>query len=164
MITLKIKRIEIQGFRAFGKSVQALDFNSLIACVLGPNSQGKTSLAEAFEFLLTGQIVRRVLLASTQDEFADALRNVHMPKSLPTFVQATLVADNKTYVVKRTLIADYSKKQDCQSVLHIGGMVATEADLVTLAACLTERLKIFRFTAGFVGLAGFHRVESSNGI
>jgi hypothetical protein len=28
----------------------------------------------------------------------------------------------------------------------------------------SQRLKIFRFTAGFGGLAGFHRVESSNGI
>ena len=79
MTTPRINKIEIQGFRAFGKNAQALAFSSPIAAIWAPNSQGKTSLAEAFEFLLTGQIVRRQLMASTQDEFADALRNAHMP-------------------------------------------------------------------------------------
>jgi DNA repair exonuclease SbcCD ATPase subunit len=59
MITLKIRRLEIQGFRAFGQTAQLLEFHSPIICISGRNSQGKTSLAEAFEFLFTGQIVRR---------------------------------------------------------------------------------------------------------
>ena len=60
--------------------VQTLEFPSpALAAVWGPNSQGKTSLAEAVEFLLTGQIVRRALMASDQDDFADALCNVHLP-------------------------------------------------------------------------------------
>jgi hypothetical protein len=133
-----IKQIEVQGFRAFGKSAQFLAFNSLIACVWGPNSQGKTSLAEAIEFLLTGQIVRRELLASAQDEFADALRNVHMPKDLPVYVQATIAANGKSYFVKRTLSADYGKKQDCQSILEIDGKAATEADLAMLGIVLSQ--------------------------
>jgi recombinational DNA repair ATPase RecF len=62
-----ISKLEIQGFRAFGRAVQTLDLPSLLAAVCGPNSQGKTSLAEAVEFLLTGQIVRRALMASSQD-------------------------------------------------------------------------------------------------
>jgi hypothetical protein len=138
MRTLKIKRIEIQGFRAFGKNAQTLDFNSLIACIWGPNSQGKTSLAEAFEFLFTGEILRRALLASAQDEFADALRNVHMPQEFAVFVEAMLVADDKTHVVRRTLVADYGKKQDCQSVLHIDGKVATEADFAAIGVVLSQ--------------------------
>jgi hypothetical protein len=133
-----IKQIEVQGFRAFGKSAQSLVFNSLIACVWGPNSQGKTSLAEAIEFLLTGQIVRRELLASAQDEFTDALRNVHMPKDLPVYVQAAIEANGKSYVVKRTLSADYGKKQDCQSTLAIDGKTATEADLAKLGIALSQ--------------------------
>src|SRR6266545_6263036 len=60
----RINKIEIQGFRAFGAKPQTLVFSSPIAAVWGANSQGKTSLAEAFEFLLTGATVRRELLAS----------------------------------------------------------------------------------------------------
>jgi recombinational DNA repair ATPase RecF len=82
MAGLRINKVEIQGFRAFGRKGQTLAFGSAIAAVWAPNSQGKTSLAEAFEFLLTGEIVRRQLMASTQDEFADALRNAHMPPAM----------------------------------------------------------------------------------
>jgi hypothetical protein len=39
-------------------------------------------------------------------------------------------------------------------MMAAGGIVAVQA----------QRLKIFQFMAGFGGLAGFHRVESSNGI
>jgi hypothetical protein len=76
MSPCRIKTLEIQGFRAFGRNGQRLDLPSLLAAVWESNSQGKTSLAEAVEFLLTGQIVRRALMASSQDEFADALRAI----------------------------------------------------------------------------------------
>ena len=80
----------MQGFRAFGKNPQKLDFTSSLAVVWAPNSQGKTSLAEAFEFLLTGTTVRCDLLASSQDEFANSLRNAPVPKSHPVYVQAQI--------------------------------------------------------------------------
>ena len=135
---MKISNIEIQGFRAFGKIAQTLAFNSLIACIWGPNSQGKTSLAEAIEFLITGQIVRRELLSSTQDEFTDALRNVHMPKDLPVYVELILTGPAGPRVIRRSLTADYGKKQDCQTVLQIDGHLATEADLVALGIVLSQ--------------------------
>ena len=48
----KIKWIEINGFRSFGDGPQRLEFASPVAVAWGPNSQGKTSIAEAFEFQL----------------------------------------------------------------------------------------------------------------
>ena len=74
----RIKSLSVRGFRAYGAAVQTLNLQTDIAVVWGPNSTGKTSLAEAFEFLLTGSIARRELMASSQDEFADALRNAHL--------------------------------------------------------------------------------------
>ena len=43
-------QFELQGFRSFGQGMNSstLDMPSLIAAIWGPNSQGKTSLAEAF--------------------------------------------------------------------------------------------------------------------
>ena len=139
MASSKINKIEIQGFRAFGRKRQTLSFGSLLAAVWAPNSQGKTSLAEAFEFLLTGQIVRRKLMASTQDEFADALRNAHMPAEMPAYVEAEITgADGKPHKVRRNLISDYGKRQDCQSTLQIDGKDARESDLSVLGIVLSQ--------------------------
>ena len=139
MTSPKINKIEIQGFRAFGRKRQTLAFGSLLAAVWAPNSQGKTSLAEASEFLLTGQIVRRQLMASTQDEFADALRNAHMPAGMPAYVEADITgADGTPHKVRRTLISDYAKRQNCQSTLQIDGKDAQESDLAALGIVLSQ--------------------------
>ena len=139
MLGPRIQKIEIQGFRAFGREMQTLDLNSSIAMVWGPNSQGKTSLAEAFEFLLTGQISRRELMASSQDEFADALRNAHMPPTAEVFVRAEIMAsDSSIHTVRRSLAADYSKKQGCQTTLEIDGRTASEHDLASVGIVLSQ--------------------------
>lgn len=125
----QLEWIEVQGFRAFGEA-QRLELGTQLAVIWGPNSQGKTSLAEAFEFLLTGTIVRRELMASSQDEFADALRNAHLPAELSVFVQAGFRSQNgSAHEVKRTLLRDFEKKAACESRLEIDGVPATEADL-----------------------------------
>jgi AAA domain len=135
----RIRKIEIQGFRSFGQESQTLAFPSLLAAVWGPNSQGKTSLAEAFEFLLTGQIVRRDLLASSQDEFADALRNAHLPSSTQTFVRVELEgSDGVMHSIKRRLVADYGKKQDCKTTLEIDGKTANEKAFEGLGIVLSQ--------------------------
>lgn len=139
MALCRISRLDIQGFRAFGRSAQALEFPSLLAAVLGSNSQGKTSLAEAIEFLLTGEIVRRSLMASGQDEFADALRNAHLPYGTEVVVRATVIApDGKPRTIKRVLKTDYGKKQNCTSVLEIDGKAAAETDLAAIGIVLSQ--------------------------
>ncbi|RWB39720.1 MAG: hypothetical protein EOQ46_26120 [Mesorhizobium sp.] len=139
MALCKINKLEIQGFRAFGRNPQTLEFPSLLAAIWGPNSQGKTSLAEAVEFLLTGEIVRRALMASGQDEFADSLRNAHLPAGAEVFVQATILGiDGKEYVVRRTLTTDYGKKQECTTALTVDGAPSEEAGLAALGIRLSQ--------------------------
>ena len=135
----KIHKLEIQGFRAFGQQKQTLELAGPIAAVWGPNSQGKTSLAEAFEFLLTGQIVRRAMMASSQDEFADALRNAHIPAEIPVYVEAEIVdASGQPHTVRRMLVSDYGKRDDCRTALVIDGTPAGEADLLALGIVLSQ--------------------------
>jgi AAA domain len=139
MSPCRISKLEIQGFRSFGRDVQTLEFLSPLAAVWGPNSQGKTSLAEAVEFLLTGQIVRRSLMASGQDEFADALRNAHLPKDALCFVQATITdGDGTAHTIKRTLKTDYGKKQDCETKLEIDGAAVSEIALAGIGIVLSQ--------------------------
>lgn len=134
----KLKSLSIQGFRAFGSEEQTLKLSTIIAAVWGPNSTGKTSVAEAVEFLLTGKISRRQLTASAKDEFADALRNAHLPEGNQVVVSAVLEKpDGSTLEIRRTLVTDYSKREDCSSRLEIDGVDATRADLESVGIRLS---------------------------
>src|SRR5260370_5669618 len=135
----RISRVEIEGFRSFGAKLQTLALSPTITAVWGPNSKGKTSLAEACEFLLTGAIVRRELLASAKDEFADSLRNAHIPAATQVLIRAEIVgADSAAHTIVRTLTADYGKRQDCQSTLTIDGKPASEQNLTVLGIALSQ--------------------------
>lgn len=132
MAKARLKRIEIVGFRSFGQSAQSFEPPETLAVVWGSNSQGKTSLAEAVEFLFSGQIVRRELMASTKDEFAEALRNAHIGSACPTRVDAEILcADGQVRKLSRTLVEDYKRNSasGCVSKLMIDGVSASEADI-----------------------------------
>ena len=139
MTAPRLRSLTVKGFRAFGAAEQTLNLPADIAVVWGSNSTGKTSLAEAVEFLLTGRIARRELMASSQDEFADALRNAHLPPGQQVYVAATVIGpDGASHQVKRVLTADYAKKQDCKSSLKIDSKPSSEADLATLGVSLSQ--------------------------
>lgn len=136
---VRLKSLRVHGFRSFGQEPQALLIDSDIAVVWGPNSQGKTSLAEAIEFLLTGKIVRREMLASAQDEFADSLRNAHLPDATPVVISADVLdGAGQPRSITRTLTQDYQRRQDCSSQLHIDGVPAVQADLDALGLGLSQ--------------------------
>ena len=135
----RINKLTIRGFRSFGKSLQTLEFGGPLAAIWGPNSQGKTSLSEAFEFLLTGQIVRRQLMGSGKDEFADAIRNAHMPTEIQASIEAEIIdSDGQSRTLARTLISDYGKRDDCQSELKIDGIEVNEDELSGLGIVLSQ--------------------------
>ena len=137
----RIRSISVKGFRAYGAPAQTLNLPTDIAVVWGPNSKGKTSLAEAFEFLLTGRITRRKLTASSQDEFADALRNAHLADDENVSVTASITTPNsRNHSITRTLTSDYTKRQDCASRLEIDGAVATEDNLANFGLSLSQLL------------------------
>lgn len=133
----KIRWLEIEGFRAFGATRQRLEFSNNLQLLWGPNSQGKTSTAEAFEFLLTGRTVRREFLGSAKAEFNGCLRNVHLSTDAPVYV-AVGIEDGAGVVhdVKRVLLSDCTAQDDCTSVLTIDGQSAQ--DLGPLGFRLSE--------------------------
>jgi DNA repair exonuclease SbcCD ATPase subunit len=129
-MTVRVRKIDVQGFRSFGSNKQSITLPDTVTAVWGGNSQGKTSLAEAVEFLLTGQIARRELLASAKDEFSQSLRNAHLPATVPVFVEAEFVcADGKTRRLRRTLVADFDGNTPCQTKLELDGKLCTEAEI-----------------------------------
>jgi hypothetical protein len=89
---VKIKNITIQGFRGFNEE-HNIDFHDRLTLIYAPNSYGKTSITEAFEWLLYG-IRSKVEKADSKEEYKGSYRNRHLPESLTPFVKATFVDDN----------------------------------------------------------------------
>lgn len=54
---MKLKRIEVSGFKSFGKKA-VLEFNSQITAIVGPNGSGKSNVAEAIRFVLGEQSMK----------------------------------------------------------------------------------------------------------
>lgn len=134
---LRLRRLEVQGFRAFGAERQVLDFEKDLAFIYAPNSQGKTSLSEAIEFLLSGHTSRRDLQGSAVREFADALRNAHLPNGQEVVVHAVIIGiDGNQHIVERKLTRDYTAKDSCASTLTVNG--ATAADVTGIGIPLSQ--------------------------
>jgi hypothetical protein len=128
----RLQKLDLQGFRSFGTGRQTFNLSPTVTVVWGGNSQGKTSLAEGLEFLFTGQVARRELLASAKDEFAESLRNVHIPAAATVFVEAHIVCpDGATRRLRRTLVDDFKGSSACTSRLELDGAPCTEEDLAT---------------------------------
>jgi len=89
---VKIKSVIIQGFRGFNEE-RKIDFHDRLTLIYAPNSYGKTSISEAFEWLLYG-ITSKVEKADSKEEYKRLYRNRHLPESLTPFVKATFVDDN----------------------------------------------------------------------
>ena len=130
---MRLARLEIQGFRSFGPTTEQIDFEGEFAVIYGPNSQGKTSLAEAVEFLLTGSTARRQMVSSAVREFRDALRNAHLEPENEVFVRGTFVTDTgETRVAERRLTRDYGGQGTCVSALTVDGEPAANISAIGL--------------------------------
>ena len=90
---MKIKNITIQGFRGFNEE-RNIDFHDRLTLIYAPNSYGKTSISEAFEWLLYG-ITSKVEKADSKEEYKGSYRNRHLPESLTPIVKATFVDDDE---------------------------------------------------------------------
>jgi chromosome segregation ATPase len=86
---VKLRSLTVRGFRSFGAKAQTLECEGALTVVFGSNSQGKSSLVEATEFLLTGQTTRSQLHAGSKSEFAGCLRNVHLAPTEEVFVEGS---------------------------------------------------------------------------
>ena len=86
---MKIKSISIQGFRGFNEG-QTVHFHDRLTLIYAPNSYGKTSISEAFEWLLYG-ITSKVEKADSKDEYRGSYRNCHLPESLTPFVKTNFI-------------------------------------------------------------------------
>jgi predicted ATP-dependent endonuclease of OLD family len=76
---MELKRIKIAGFRGFNDE-QEVELDGDLIIVSGDNHTGKTSLAEALEWLFFGYTVRcrRGKDQYSKIEYRDIYRNAHV--------------------------------------------------------------------------------------
>ena len=109
-------------FRGFRQLERPINLNADLVTVYGRNSSGKTSLAEAIEWLLTERIKRREDGHPT--ELADFIVNRFRPEGQKTWVECDLTVDGETTRIRRVLVEDYgsNKNSHCTSRLFINGI------------------------------------------
>lgn len=134
MSRTSIVSIDVRGFRAFGTVPAHFELDAPLTVAHAGNSQGKTSLAEAVEFLLSGRSSRRELLGGAKAEYNDSLRNAHLPDDDDeVFVEAVLrTADGSLHRVRRNLTGDFGRGAECESRLLVDGSEVSDLSSVGL--------------------------------
>ena len=65
---MRLKRLEIQGFKSFGQPV-TLEFGPGITAIVGPNGSGKSNISDALRWVLGEQSVRSLRAAAWRISF-----------------------------------------------------------------------------------------------
>jgi hypothetical protein len=127
-------------FRGFLAVEAPVNLSGQLVVIYGRNSMGKTSLAEALEWLFTGTLARRAMgeLGNSR-ELEGCIGNQFRPQGAATWVEATFsVGDGTEVVLRRLLIEDFSsaKNARCKSILYCDGEVLDEREAEALLARL----------------------------
>ena len=126
---LSLVSIRPHYFRGFKALPDPIDVTGALIVIEGKNSSGKTSLAEALEFLFRGSLSRREEHGEgNPEELENCIQNHLRPSDESTFVEATFVRhsgtpDEKQIVLRRLLTKDYGTTSTsiCESKLHLDG-------------------------------------------
>ena len=75
---MRLLELTVRNFRGFGPEVDPIDLDADLVLLFGPNGHGKTSLAEAIEWLFYGTTKRRLRGEDySKAEYANTFANVH---------------------------------------------------------------------------------------
>ena len=124
--SIKIKSLQAHYFRGFRQSEGPVNLSGDFIVIEGRNSSGKTSLAEALEWLFSGSLSRRESSdAGNARELEDCVANQFRPAGIDTWVSASFAhtpegADVQEFSLRRVLTEDYGSTSNatCKSVLY----------------------------------------------
>ncbi len=92
---MKLKSIELNGFKSFGKKSR-LNFTHPLTCVVGPNGSGKSNVVEAFRFVMGEQSMKSLRGKSGKDLIFKGSGGV----SKLNRASVTITFDNKKRIFK----------------------------------------------------------------
>ena len=121
--TAETRLVSLQAnyFRGFRKQETPIDLSGDLVVIDGRNSSGKTSLAEAIEWLLTGRLARRDKYDAKEME--DFISNRFRAGDDETWVEGKFRYGSHSFTYRRVLTSDYGKTKtsECESVLLFNG-------------------------------------------
>ena len=125
---VRLASLQAQYFRGFREASDPVNLSSNLVVIEGPNSSGKTSLAEALEWLFTGSLSRREDSNNgNPSELEDCIQNQFRPDGAETWVKGEFVAgstetDAEVFTLRRVLTRDYGStaRSTSASVLYLG--------------------------------------------
>ena len=122
----RMRTLHPNFFRGFRKLPTPIDLSGDLIVIDGRNSAGKTSLAEALEWVLTGEIVRR--RSGDPKELSNCIANRFKPANEETWVECVVEQNGTRFTLKRCLVTDYNstKNSRCESQLLVNGHEVTE--------------------------------------
>lgn len=130
--TFRIVSILPHYFRGFRSVEQPIDLTGKLVVIDGRNSSGKTSLAEAFEWLLSGQLIRRNLGdMGDPKELENCISSQLRPDNETTWVEAEFLLENDEKIkLKRVLTRDYdhTKNSKAESEFHLNDVLLSKED------------------------------------
>ena len=123
---VRLASLQAQYFRGFRKAADPVNMRENLIVIDGPNSSGKTSLAEALEWLFTGSLSRRENNSSGNPrELEDCIQNQFRPNDVETWVKGEFVSGSaetgtECFALRRVLTKDYGRTANakCESVLY----------------------------------------------
>jgi len=127
IVTKPVRLLSLQPhyFRGFRDLSEPINFVGDLIVVDGRNSSGKTSLAEAIEWLFTGELLRRRMQQyGNARELENCISNQLKPEGEETWVEAELVSDaGERFTLKRVLKKDYGATRTSvpESTLFLNG-------------------------------------------
>lgn len=128
---VRLSSIQPRFFRGFRGEANAISLEADLIVVEGRNSSGKTSVSEAIEWVLTGQLSRRTSgHYGHPRELADCISNEFRPDGEHTSVELRLLVDDQPLVLRRVLRRDYSStaSDEPESDFLVDGKVFTKAE------------------------------------
>jgi recombinational DNA repair ATPase RecF len=100
---MRLLNLTIRNFRGFGNAITSISLDGDLLLFFGPNGFGKTSLAEAIEWLFYGTTKRRQQGESySRAEYANSFANIH--GGVPTEVSATVLLNGQQLLFARRLL------------------------------------------------------------
>jgi len=117
---MRLLELSIHNFRGFGPNPPPIRLDGDLILFFGPNGFGKTSLAEAIEWLFYGTTKRRQRGETySRSEYAGCYENVHGGK--PVEVEALVSLDGNEFRLSRRLM-ERRQKPFCRSTNWRGRM------------------------------------------
>ncbi len=105
----RLKEITISAFRGYNES-QTIKLDNGVVLVKGSNGSGKSSLAEAIEWLFFDEISRRKKSLCKSEYSGDFLRNLHSEKTQETFVELVAEIKGVDITLKKKLLSPEKKE------------------------------------------------------